>query len=1020
MERIIKFASFWILPDFEGKQHYNIPPDKTIDEILMSGTSYYDILEKYGYKLPVMDAINQFFLRNSDIDQEQAYCNLNTNGRTVNPGNRYSCLSDIIELSHKSLLSSGIPHAEDVQRHIYERLYEKPSTEDQYNDDPDYYEDLPDGVNVNENGDYIDDDGNVINYEPGQIPYDEYLRNFNYRREEYIRKHAKYPEVSPEGIKAINSGALCVQDGRIVSCIEKILMRSDYLARIHGNVEYNSRVDHPFVYHLDKYDWSIKTPDGIPAIQSFLNMCSQAVVEGGLPQLVTHLMNSEDKEIKSIRASLMSILEKEYDFRNTKIRNHQVSITDGYNRTTGIDYIVSTGILTHIIISSPLGRDILKVLPLCRYGESDLYPCFAKLLNNSATRYQISNGSKNLYPDSAISPGDYSLFLNALETSPSYRGLFEEGLLESNCAVLSGTDSESPITCMDIFINAISDNCNGSFSQIFYDINAEHPISEMTCIDEKFGGRSINCLDKLIGEAKSNQPINAIEDQDILLDRPICSDHNGTVITCVDKIMQRHELWVYAKYRARQLRKNMKVLESMIDAHATKKFARSELDIILEESKRVVKMINDLTIASGEMNADFDIGIYNLVKNNDVGSLKSHIPSFVTPLFKKVIEDDISDARFIASSDVLQSYLAFDMEHVNYASELIKTANAGKSQEYPMVARIMKMHDANKSLISDYGDYAAIGVTDLMATRAGNLSLNSPVCKNTKTGKNITCIQKLVEVSQDIAKLRKTSGLKPYGYVDEYMSMFAMKDLYKPSLCENGGSTSACIDRMFAAMIDSGSNIDMRSYVTILSNKDFVKSADNVINTKKYGEIAMRDAVCKNVKLFDLAHHLVRTKTLHNNLGNTRPRYDSLALSLHSICKGCDKIKDPFQKRICMDSDCFDENGGFIAGKTIPCNIDNEQGSAYGGYNYSYSGWANEYANDTNVSMSHFRYMGSNDKFGLAGVYRVTYDPTTLSVDVSKTRFDYVGAVGIIYHALRKVAGKKLRRYKDSGRCYNS
>jgi hypothetical protein len=445
-------------------------------------------------------------------------------------------------------------------------------------------------------------------------------------------------------------------------------------------------------------------------------------------------------------------------------------------------------------------------------------------------------------------------------------------------------------------------------------------------------------------------------------------------------------------------------------------------------------MREGLEKASLDMNLGGDIGFRSITRNYDVGALKSHTPCSVTPSFKRVIEEEISSTQYFMNQrglgyPSLQDYSPFDAERINYARELLKSINTeGSQRDYPIVSRMMRMYDANNTERRRLGymDAVSIGVTDLLATdRLDSLTLNAFECRD-KSGKTISCMQKLIEVSRDLNNTRKNPrkqmkaigyrdeySSQAIGYRDEYSSLFAIKDMYKSNMCDaaDGSGKRSCLEFVFEKMMNDGTQVPMDVYIAIMSNRDFTKYADTVINVGS-GNIALRDVVCQNVKLFDLGDYLVKTKTL-GNVGNNRPRFDNLAANLHSMCKGCDKIKDPLDKRLCMDADLFDENGGFLAGKEMNHTSVNEKGQSYGGYSYNYSRWANDYAKDPEASMSHFRYRGSDDIFGLAGVYRVTYDPSKLGLAVNVDRFDYESVVReLVFPAIERTVGKRLSRFK--------
>lgn len=904
---------------------YDIPSGSSVDSLLKADYSYYDLLADYGYRMPVTEALVKFFLLNKYADPEQNYCELprmSTNVTEVSSSEKYSCLSDILDLSRN--------------------------------------------------------------------PYGEYQTPTG---------GAGRPEVLPDVIKIINTGAMCSSKGTRKPCLEKLIdMSVPYLDDTRGPDRQSVYKDHTFAYSIDKYDWSIKSSDGVPIIQKLINGSSMTFGGSSLTYLNKYLLAQADP---SSRASFMKVLSDEYDFRNIMPYGSGFRFSSGHKRMTGVDYILSTGVMISDLAKSPLAEELFIDMPLCRYDDTDnMYSCFAKVISNVKLLHGESNVSEKL----GISTNDYyDLINNAVANDMGARRMFKRGVVEGDCNILTGSPLNT-MTCMDLFIDTVCHSTNPDISTMFSVISDAHQLTDMTCTDERNGGRIINCLDKFIGEVSSSPPLDTIRNRGVLLDLPDCTDANGGTITCIDKMMQRHELWVYVNYRRRQLLRIQKAMLKRMDEGESMK------SVLMPLYHMTGQLLSELSEAALEMNIT-EVGFLDVASEYDLGSIRSHVPSFATPAFKKVIQDDIVTTQMFADLD-LGPGITFTPDRSGYSRELMKSITDGTSRETPIVSRIMKLYDANAPYFADYSDYGNVGVTELLSqSRTDNLSLAVYECKDAYSGKTISCMQKLVDVSAELSV--KRGRLNPSGYKNEYASLFSMRDMYSPTMCEAGGTKRSCLEYVFENLANGGVELDMSAYVAVMSSKGFSKYSDVVVKTKAYGDITMRDLVCKNVTLFDLADYMVKSKTMAA-VGNSRPRLDHLAVSLHSMCNGCDKIKDPLDKRICYDADCFNEHGGFLADKDKRHTYVNEQNQDYGGYNYDGSKWANEYAKDPESAMSQFRYGAKEDLFGLAGVYTVTYDPSKSGIsNIQSGKFDYPGVVmNTILPSMRRSVGKTLKRYK--------
>lgn len=947
-----KVREFLSTPVFDGTRRYAIPKTETIDTLLHAGNTYYDILEKYGYYMPFEEAIIKFFVLNENASPEQKYCGILRGGGQVELQDRYSCISHIIDMVH-SLESRS-------------------------------FEEMP------------------------SVPL---------------------VETIPEVIGFINNGMVCAQYqpryGReyVVPCLQKLIDAAARDVSRHGGV-YNLHIQFPFVEHFDEYDWNITSVSGIPMIQEFLNQCSyRQVGDGGygtnLSKIGRYLLLEAPLQVKS---GFLVALSKEYNFRNvhSATDTDTIRVGDGYKSITGVDYLMRTGILLNAIAASEFAPSLTNNMEMCKYeGVDELQPCFARLLN-SAQKVWASTRDDDDYGEA--SRADYAAFAYHLSKNSESRRSFETSILNEDCSVLRGK-SLVPLTCMDILINMVSAGEATAEEPlrdyIFNDIVTNNLLSDLACTDERGSGLAINCLDKLVGESHSPSPFSTLKSKGVLFNLPDCTDSQGNRITCIDKMMQRHELWIYSKYRARQL-------SHLVEATDRKLYGGGKLPVeprtrLEAERRDLFTLMDNLSNASKEMNVSDVYGFSTMAMDYDIGSMKFHVPVYVTPAFKQVLEDDIMTFSKYSQTD-MTGYVEFDATRNNYVRELLKSISDGTPREVLIAPRLLKLYDANRSLISDYSDYGAIGIPQLLSPeRLEPVSFNTYECKNLE-GKTIPCIHKMVDIVPVMYQMRYGGGYGSPG--DEFTSVFSLKDLYNPKLkcgMDSTGKEISCLEhalgiyqKMFSKSSKSGTNLD--AYIAVLSNREFPKYADTIVTDPDGKRVSLRELVCRNADLFALAHYLLMKKASSGsnmeNIGGDRPRQDHVALNLHAVCSGCNDIKDPLDRRICVDDDCFK---AFIPDRDMDCTYTNPVGehAKYGGYNMSVDRWASDYARDPDFLMNHFKYRGKDDLFGLSGVYEITYDPAKFGIVSDSSRYDYGSIVEHhIFPAIKRSIGTKINHLK--------
>ena len=946
-----------------------------------------------GRLVSFTEAMTILFIKNKDANPEFAYCNTplsvgitgTASKSPVKSGDRYSCLSDLIDISHndKDFRDDVIHNVLDVN--------------------------MEDGITYR--------NGDIVPLET----LDEVIDIVNGGSK--CRIH-QFPKSWGTGMHPV-----------MVPCIEKILHDSVCML---GTTRFLDSTDAYGIYHsapvlqkLDEYDLGIMTSKGIPAIQMMIN--GTFTPNSGFRQ-VFHKMNTATSNPTIYRNKLEMVLHRNYMFKdmidvsgelNPFIPNPQGS----YREMSPIDYMFTTGIgLVEYSSNYDSFHRTLLHEPECLYEDGNYYACAEKLIRN-ISKYQSDYYGGEERPSHA-----YGTFVYHAKSNMAVTALIRAALQYGVCSHASGLGNPDYTTCMDF---AMVDYANSGSSTIFGRvvedmISQSNPlIVDLKCSDDG-GKRPVNCMDKLVGNLKSTHVVPLFVDRGVLLDRVDCTDGYGNAITCIDKIYQSYELSIYLKNRAIQINGAIRGLESLIDAaYASGEDDTDRLNTLVSIRSEIVQMRQRMQKFLSETGYDKTSHAFeSLIPYYDLGSEKVHLPSVSvvkTPSgisLDDIVDDDIRmETRIREFADDMEQYLFRSKETQSYARELSKhLKSAGMSREYTAIPRMFKMFDTAMASTPDATRaYEDTGIDTLISTsNLGSITFNMFECKDGLSGKTISCLQKLIGVSEDYYKsvYAPTYGRDDPKGSNVLSGIFANRDMFKPTMCDSvidPSKKTTCLEYLLST--SPKGLLGMNSYVSLLSNRDFSKYAD-IEATDETGRVTtLRKLVCKHAPLFDLGHYLTVVRggkgmhTVRHNVGATpRPRMDHVALALHAgVCGGCDQIKDKLDRRICYDKDCFD---GYLSKTDLPCKYTNEMGECYGGFSTKNSKWATDYADDMDDAMSHFRYQGSDDIFGLSGIYEIT--PTKQSTTLTrKESGDYGELVrNVIYPAIERSVGLKYRKYK--------
>ena len=798
-------------------------------------------------------------------------------------------------------------------------------------------------------------------------------------------------------INIINGGAKCRvrpnllnrEKTWISSCLEAAMKNTEALMR------FNAVSDQFIIRNASDYDWNQpciagSTDTEEPCILTLLRGSTTGMY-GDLYSYayLSNLLSHEVGAGGSREAEVMSLLQKDYDFTSDGKRK----------KTTGFDFIFDTGyFLDNLYTQSAAFADILGDLKLCKYPGVDGYEsCMNKVLMK-------------------ITEGEYSVRIagNDRTTDAMVRGV-----LNSDCSFYDAPGRKVPSTCMDYLMLAAASNESGSYKPLDYVLRAlmrKTPLSDLTCTSTD-GKRIESCMDGLMRASANNNLVLMTDEVGLLLDRPDCTDGYGNHITCIDKAIQLNEVSAYYLARSKELEKMQYQVSSTEDR---KRITDKGKDFVQKAAKLVGSRAGEYS----------NPGLRSIIINYDIGTEKCHPPSIEFGDLKAEIDEEISDLG-VWGDKIFGDSENDVQKRLRYLKELKESVTAEESPRPMQIApRLFKLYDATRDRTRFSPDYGKLkshysswrnamkrtGVTDMaQSTRVGGLTLNMFECKD-EENRTISCMQKLLDTVKSESDYR--SRLSISGERDEDLalrSVFSLPGIFSPGMCLADGKKVSCFEYAWPSY---SRYVTPSTYIDILAGKDFKKNKATQVSVKNPAtgnteELTLQEAVCRNVSLYDLAEHMHDTRTQHS-VTNGRPRFDSQALELYSPCAGCDDIKDPIGKRMCLDRALFD---AYIK----PGNSSKTGNNALNSHDKQYWEWVNTFVDKPERLYNPFPYHKSDDLFGIAGVYDIEYDPRGYtSVASSEHQNDmskYADAVeNSLWPALKRAKGMKFPRfgeYKD-------
>jgi len=795
-------------------------------------------------------------------------------------------------------------------------------------------------------------------------------------------------------IKIVNKGERCIiprtsirRDQPVGSCMEALLNLE--LLKF-GNYGGDFRARSPFTTVIDKYNWSIGGSSGVPAIQLlldgkyFISNSGSASNESLSDLTKSFLMAVAGNDDTS--DAMMDILSQEYDFTNDYNIEVNTAVNAAKTKTTAVDYAIETGAAVSRVVGLLSQKKILSNAPLCKYKGSDTYDtCTEKFITKIA---ESDGGSKGYWARDIDGIKNY---------------LTNYDLEDFLYAITSGRCVSSESSCMDKAIDSL-DRTRAIAGSIEY-IITRTPASDLPCtIATGDKRRATNCLDKIIGLNNTDFKIQFLN-SGILLNNsspPECTDIEGSPITCVDKLTQKHEVWLYLRSRLYQLER--------IKLFASENYGKTTGDEKAEytalysaaghSSAKILSMLDGIKAGSSREWGNFIVDKY------DVGKEVMHPPGKEYAFLKPLLEEEIQQLEKYPTA------IGFGgAARRNYVRALIQSVSSEKPpKEIKIAPRLFKIYDATKKIdkyLSTGNLLHDIGVIDMYGSPYTPSSLSMYDCKSTATqeapeDKTISCMQKAIDVAKEMSGKSSTSASTKA----RLQNVYGMKDMLKPDLCQIGSRKMSCTEYAFNVL---GLHGGMDGFTELLSRKDF-KSISQTPYIRSDGTTStIGKEVCSNVSLQSLNSHMMATKPAMSS--TSMQSFMGNALELYGQCR-CGKDQTgkeltDLQRRECLDQVCLE--GVLPGGRPSPGSWGNDA-------------WYWDYIENPEFLMKPYRYHDNDDLFGIAGVYELTYKPSDYKDVAAATqhpdaapreRFDMDKVMQEdITPAINRSLGKMMKKYR--------
>jgi hypothetical protein len=707
----------------------------------------------------------------------------------------------------------------------------------------------------------------------------------------------------------INSGAKCsISEKTTTTCLDYVLNKISNVIKTSGNVSFLTNIRDG----LDTYDFSVNCTDAgsgdtIPCAQKLLSDYDYK----------QSLISMTARGSPAYRA-LTDIVRKQYTF-----------INDGIPvKTTGTDYIVDNGSnLLHIFYDTGMFSET----NMCKASDGEYISCISKIIMNLSANKYTSLISNDL--------------IQMIDGLPSR---FLKPIMTNECS-----DGRVSIPCISRIIDMSSQN---NLDNILLHAFHEYPMSGISCVNTGLYGKNVftNCLDKIVGMSQTNMAKNLVN-SGTLIDTNMCFDWDGNRMNCLDKLFQRHEMWVHYINRKREL-----------------EFSNLPPSVRYKETKELENIAKIDNVME-------DPGFNYIAGEYDIGAIKVHSPSKAFSNFATIIKNQIAEYQMSGEGTPLSLSEHTKKLRLDYSTKLLKsiTSDAPKN-EGSMIPKIYNIVDA-------YGknhETGFMGMGSLIADSKVPFSYNMFECHD-ENDQTISCIQRHID---EVHEMVNNDSSERFGGLQ---SVARMKDLFKEDLCVDGGERMSCI--LYAFRTIGSKQFTENEYTSLIGRKDFSKVKDYKIPLEDGTSKTLSEIICSHTSIERISRSMDTitqfTNAQMDEVLNSQPSHDGAALKLYSSCI-CQGITDPMERRMCLDKQCLSEYvrgtnrtmtwaANFLGIDNTAADYNEARRNADPDDEFDYGNKIakNITMNDVKKAYIPYKYHGSNDYFGLAGVYNVDFNP---------------------------------------------
>lgn len=533
-----------------------------------------------------------------------------------------------------------------------------------------------------------------------------------------------------------------------------------------------------------------------------------------------------------------------------------------------------------------------------------------------------------------------------------------------------------------------------------------------------------SCTDALVSSGLARN-LSLVRDIKIDLSQPICRDKAGRQISCIDKLLQREEVYQYYHFRMQQLSRKTDDLIKRT-SKSTLESTKEKLSVLRKLAEREKELLTEFkaryTLYSG---MEIDATIYSTNQKYDLVKTMCKPPVSYGPNQNLDVPDtdeivairndyeesiiQVSEAKTDSKRRLAEIKNEYLRQKLTWTTELNRGALSGSEitqacalgmltcneQMYMLLQRLEKSKSESTKSAVKHEMQSISNEIDLIYKMHASIASKQP--------QTVSCMQRSMEVIENNIPSNRRGE-----YVDNMMSHFNNRvvagdmDLIQSRCRETDGTKVACISRYVDFLhnispIDtdaasglfrlkesvqsvcrdaSGKNVPCISYaigkigpamvsskyaVDILLNPDFKKVMKLQIETDSGTKTSLGDVVCKNITVPDLA------KAIENRRGSIDTEQD-----VASNYSGSGKALEMLASCRCTNTSSEAERKMCL---DYFCLEKSNRVSQH-------TPWSKEYLQNLPTAYQKQGFDGSDDPLDITGVYDVRYnqmrDPSAL------------------------------------------